>query len=71
MSARAIVSLVGERDGKVYADTVTLSEPQWEALLQPIRARIAELEARPGHISGSRTMAEYNRLVSLITTIDI
>jgi hypothetical protein len=66
------VIISGSNDrGQGYQDSVLLDSTQWNTALQLIRDRITELEQRPGHRAGLRSMAEYDRLVDLITTIDI
>ena len=52
-------------------DIVHISGEEWNIILNLIRGRITELEERPGHICGLRSMGEYDRLVALICKVDI
>jgi hypothetical protein len=66
------ITVRGERsDGVTYEDSVHIDPEEWETMVGMIRTRIVELEQRPGHRSGYRSMAEYDRLVALVTRIDI
>jgi hypothetical protein len=72
MIEKVEVTIHGRRkNGVPYQDTVTLTPYEWSHLLESIRERIDELEARPGHIAGLRSMGEYNRLVHLMCKVDI